>query len=408
MIKRTLYTIAFNKVWGRQMRFIVGPRQAGKTTIAKAKLSEEKDSNLYYLWDSQEIRKRYRQSELFFSTDMPLSQNKKHWLCFDEIHKMPKWKNIVKSIFDQTEKNFFFIVTGSSKLNITKSAGDSLSGRYFNFTLFPLTLREVLEKPEINIKHYTVNPIKMLNMILSLKNQDNFKHLEDLFKYSGFPEPFLSKSLLFCSKWQESYIDKVINEDIGLLTRIEDREKLFSLYNLIPEFVGSILSENSISKHLGSNPVSVKNYLKRLADFWLLFKICPYSKNIKRAIRKSSKWYLFDWTKVNNEAAKFENYVAVELFALTKYISNMTNDKYSLSFVRDKNKNEVDFLILRNHSPWLMIESKLSDRPLDKHLYSLSEQLGNIPILQLCKEPNINIQIKKNVFKFSADRFFSF
>ena len=96
MIIRNLYDIAFSDQWGRQMRCITCPRQVGKTTIARQKLSDEKSEPLYYLWDLRGIRQRYKANELFFTADA-MDSSRKLWVCFDEIHKMPKWKNILKA-----------------------------------------------------------------------------------------------------------------------------------------------------------------------------------------------------------------------------------------------------------------------------------------------------------------------
>ena len=124
------------------MRFITGPRQVGKTTLARQKLNDEKSEPLYYLWDLRSVRQRYKEHELFFTEDA-LDPARKLWICFDEIHKMPKWKNILKAAFDETSDRYQFIVTGSAKLDIVRGAGDSLAGRYFTFHLLPLTLDEV-------------------------------------------------------------------------------------------------------------------------------------------------------------------------------------------------------------------------------------------------------------------------
>ena len=103
MIERSLFYIAFDSSWGRQMRFIRGPRQSGKTTLARAKLKEADALKLYYLWDLRSVRNRYKANELFFTSDSPANKGQKQWVCFDEIHKLNAWKNILKGIFDATQ-----------------------------------------------------------------------------------------------------------------------------------------------------------------------------------------------------------------------------------------------------------------------------------------------------------------
>lgn len=406
MIERTLYSIAFSEEWGRQMRFITGPRQSGKTTLSKVKLAREHTQELYYLWDLRKIRQRYKEHELFFTEDIPPSQKRKFWVCFDEIHKMPKWKNILKGIFDETEEHYQFVITGSAKLSISRKAGDSLSGRYFTFHLYPLTVKEVVGNPSLDL----LAREKALDFILSKLDKTTTKAvsqgLDDLLEYSGFPEPFLRHSKPFHNKWAQDYLDRVITEDIGTLTRIVDRDNLYEVYKLLPEMVGSPMSNNSLAAHLEISPKTVKNYLKRLEDFYLTFALPPYSKNIKRALIKASKQYLYDWTRVDDKAKRFENFAAVQLYTQVSLWSELSGHQYCLWYIRDKEKRETDFLITENNQPWLMIEVKLSDSPVEPHHILVSQELGNVPVVQVCLQENIASQQKSNVFRISASRFF--
>ncbi|MDP2939168.1 MAG: ATP-binding protein [Candidatus Omnitrophota bacterium] len=404
MLQRSLFDIAFAGVWGRQMRFITGPRQSGKTTLAKMKLKEAGTQKLYYLWDLRSVRNRYKASELFFTSDSPAQRGAKLWVCFDEIHKVNGWKNILKGIFDATQEHYQFIVTGSSKLDILRQAGDSLSGRYFTFQLLPLSLREVIGQPRIE-KSECNNPLDFILEQMNRKDTKVQKALEQLLAYSGFPEPFLAGRGDFQKKWSRDYLERVITEDIGLLTRIADREKLHDLYELFPEMIGSPISENSLASHLESNPVTIKNYLRKLQDFYLAFKIMPYSRNIKRALLKASKWYLYDWTRIKDPHKRFENYIAVELNSRLSAWQDLTGTEFSLSYIRDKNKQETDFLILKERKPWLMVEAKYSDVPIENHHIRISNILGGIPIVQVCFEDNVASQEKKNAFRLSASRF---
>lgn len=404
MIERSLFYIAFDSSWGRQMRFICGPRQAGKTTLARTKLKEADALKLYYLWDLRSVRNRYKTNELFFTSDSPAKKGQKQWVCFDEIHKLNAWKNILKGIFDATQEHYQFIVTGSSKLDIFRKAGDSLSGRYFTFQLFPLMLKEVIGYPKID-KAECDNSLDFVLGQMNRQSKGVQKALRQLLVYSGFPEPFLTGREEFQRKWSRDYLDRVITEDIGLLTRIADREKLHDLYQLFPEMIGSPVSENSLAAHLESNPVTIKNYLRKMRDFYLAFKIMPYSRNIKRALLKASKWYLYDWTRVKDPHKRFENYIAVELNSRLCAWQDLTGMEFSLNYIRDKNKQETDFLILKEREPWLMVEVKYSDAPIEGHHIAVSHILGGIPVAQVCFEDNIAFQEKKNAFRLSASRF---
>ena len=403
MIERSLYASAFGAQWGRQMRFISGPRQSGKTTLSKMKLAKEDCQKLYYLWDLRSVRERYKEQELFFTQDQPPHREKKNWVCFDEIHKMPRWKNILKGIFDTTEDHYQFIITGSAKFDVSKRSGDSLSGRYFTFHLFPLTFKEVIGHPQID-----PSPDEnALDFLLEKFDHaaSHFQALDALLEYGGFPEPFLRHSKVFQKKWAEDYLDRVIREDIGILTRIEDRDRLYDLFKLLPEMAGSPLSENSLAGHLETSPPTIKNYLKRLEDFYLAFRITPYSRNIKRSLLKASKWYLYDWTKIADQAKRFENFIAVELSTQLSLWTEAAGEAYRLHYIRDREKRETDFLIVKQNKPWLMIEVKLSDGRVDYHHKAAAEVLGRIPVVQICYENNICSQEDKNIFRLSASKF---
>lgn len=403
MIQRLLYSNAFSDEWGRQMRFITGPRQTGKTTLAKQKLTREKCGELYYLWDLRKVRNRYRENELFFTADAP-PRKKMKWLCFNEIHKMPKWKNILKGIYDETFEHYHFIVTGSAKLDVLKRAGDSLSGRYFTFHLYPLCLQEACANAP-----KTPPDIPAIANDYILTKMDGTSALpgavDTLMDFGGFPEPFLKQSVGFLRKWSEEYAATIIKEDIGALTRIIDREYLYELYNLLPQMVGSPISESSLAGHLQISPVTVKNYLKRLEDFYLMFSLRPYSKNIKRSLLRASKCYLFDWTKIQDPGARFEDFTACQLKTETSLWADGSGVNYDMHYIRNKQKQETDFLITREKKPWLLIEAKLKDGPVDKHHYSTAADL-KVPFVQVCKERNVASLQKKGVYRISADRFF--
>ncbi len=385
------------------MRFITGPRQVGKTTLARQKLHEEKSEQLYYLWDLRNIRQRYKENELFFTADA-MDPAKKLWVCFDEIHKMPKWKNILKAAFDETSDRYQFIVTGSAKLNIVRRAGDSLAGRYFTFHLMPLTLDEVYRDRSVQVD---VPEFAQEFIDLALDGAPAPQELlVQLLEYSGFPEPFLQQLRAFHNKWARDYLETVIREDIGALTRIVDREYIFDLYNLLPEMVGSPVSQSSLASHLQISPATVKSYLRRLEDFYLAFSVRPYSKNIKRSLLKAGKYYLYDWSRINNKGARFENYVACELNARLTLWGDVTGDDFSLFYIRNKQKQETDFLVVRHGAPWLLVESKLADGSIERHHFERMNALNGVPFIQVCLEPNVVSMQKRNAYRISACRLF--
>ena len=138
---------ALDKEWlSDRMLFIAGPRQVGKTTYAKNKIDQQEGS--YFNWDDKKVRNAYALNPSFFDNGDKLGK----LIVFDEIHKMRKWKNILKGAYDVYKSNYKFIITGSAKLDTFRKSGDSLVGRYFLTHMFPLSVGDLINN---NFKEYT-------------------------------------------------------------------------------------------------------------------------------------------------------------------------------------------------------------------------------------------------------------
>ncbi|MFH1024589.1 MAG: ATP-binding protein [Planctomycetota bacterium] len=410
MLSRALEPICRDPAFGRQMRFITGPRQCGKTTLARAILKKDGDTSLYYNWDTREVRDRYRQNPMFFTGDSHRnaapSGSRHPWVVFDEIHKMPKWKNILKGQFDAAEDRFRFIVTGSARLDLFRKSGDSLAGRYFLFHLFPLTLRE-LPGAAAPAPPRAVPPA--LEWVLqrldgSVNRQEA---MESLLACGGFPEPFLKADARFHRKWQAAHIDRVVREDLRDLTRIPELENIATLIRLLPGRVGSPLSLNALREDLEVSHTAVRTYVRALELILTVFLLRPFHKSLARAIRKERKVYLFDWSLVGDPALRFENYAALELKARVEMWNDAGIGEFDLGYVRNRDGRETDFLITAKGNPWLLLEAKLTDRPVESHHIRHARALGDIPFVQLTAEPGIALQEGRRVFRVSASRFFA-
>jgi len=128
---------------GRRMIWIAGPRQTGKTFLAKEHLRHHRCERLYYNWDDPVIRRLYLRDPVWFESAARQLTAERPWIVFDEIHKRPRWRDILKGAYDRFRDDFRFMVTGSARLELFRKGGDSLAGRYSLFHLPPLNLREV-------------------------------------------------------------------------------------------------------------------------------------------------------------------------------------------------------------------------------------------------------------------------
>ncbi len=390
LIKRFLEDIAFSGVYSRQMRFITGPRQSGKTTIALNKLKASGNTKFYYNWDRKEVRGRYRKIGDFLALDT--AGKRKPWVCFDEIHKFPKWKNILKDFFDTHEKKVNFTVTGSARLDAMRKAGDSLAGRYFVFKLNPFMLAEICGgKKERVMPGKKAGDMIMKNISVGRDEKDKMHSMLEL---SGFPEPLIRGSRVFASKWQDDYFERIVKEDLRDISAIHYLEKVLDLIYLLPDKIGSPLSINSLQEDLETGFHTVKNYINYLNLTYVLFRLSPYSKKISRAVKKEKKVYFYNYSVISDEAARFENYVALELKARVDLWNDSAPDRFDIFFIRTRGGRETDFLITKNKNPYILFEAKLSSKNIDSHHIHNSEVLGNIPFVQLVKKPGV-VKVKK-------------
>ncbi|MBI2995877.1 MAG: ATP-binding protein [Candidatus Melainabacteria bacterium] len=402
MIERELYSLIEKDSNLRQMSFVAGPRQIGKTTLAKELLHKHNCSEFYFNWDLASTRSNYRENSNFYSNN--IGNRKKVWICFDEIHKLRKWKNILKEHFDKNEGRMKTIITGSARLDLFRKSGDSLAGRYFLYHLLPLTLSEISARGK-NVEEKLASAIDFIELRISRKVKSK-NSIDQLLRFSGFPEPFKIASEDFHTKWKKSYVDRLIYEDLREISQIQDLEKTALLIDLLPERIGALLSINSLSEDLEVNFRTAKNYLKALELTYILFFIKPYTKNISRSVRKEQKVYFYDWTRINNESNRFENYVACELFILVSFWNDSGYGYYDLNFIRTKDGKETDFLIIKDKKPWLLIEVKLASKEIKSHHITQAKYLGNIPVIQIVYEGSVIKRLDKNLFIISAEKFF--
>jgi predicted AAA+ superfamily ATPase len=265
---------------------------------------------------------------------------------------MKKWKQWLKGIYD-TEIKTNFLVTGSARLDTHKKVGDSMAGRYFQYRLMPLCLKEFAQN-----KHRTPK-----------------ENLDNLLQLSGFPEPFFSSSESFYKKWRKTHLDIIVKQDISETETIKRITDLEFLIELMKPKVGSTLSYKSLCEDLLTDDKTVKRWLTIFENSYLLFKITPYSKNILHSTKKAPKYYFYDFPRIDDLGARLENLVALSLLKEIYFLNDTEGEDYSLHFLRDKDHHEVDFLIAKNKKPIIAIEVKTASTEISSGFLKLTNQL---------------------------------
>lgn len=383
------------------MIFLSGPRQAGKTTLARM-ISEDFLSSLYFNWDILEHKKKLMENPLLYeevnrkNKDTPL-------IIFDEIHKYRQWKSYLKSAYDRDGDNYKFFITGSGRLDIFRKGGESLAGRYLLFYLWPFTLAELSGK-NTPYEDFIKNPQEIYDE--KKENQDIWNNLA---RFSGFPDPYLTGKERYYRNWSNTYRKQLLREDIRDSADLRNFDSVEILYSLIPSKIGSPLSMAGLARDVRVSFDSIKSWLGLFEKFFLIFRISPWTGKLSRAISKEKKAYLYDFGEIDDPSIRFENMAALELLRAVNNWNNRGLGNYSLYYVRNREKEEVDFLIADKNKPVMLVETKLSDESVSKSLRKF-QLLLNVPAIQLVNKTGICRLIsneKLKILVISASRWLS-
>jgi hypothetical protein len=379
VIDRPAYTALWRELaTDKAMVLMAGPRQAGKTTLARS-IAAGYANRVYTNWDVVTDRARVLREPHFFEA-VDRRDASRPVVVFDEIHKFRGWKNYLKGVYDAFHQDFDFLVTGSGRLDVYRKGGDSLAGRYALFHLWPFTLAELAGR-QVALDRFWDDPLGVATAD-SGAAETIWRRLG---RFSGFPEPYVRATPAAYRRWSTAYHSQLVREDIRDLTAIVSISSVETLFSLLPDRVGSLLSVTALSEDLKAAYNTVQSWLEAFESLYLTFSITPWSRRVIRATQKARKLYLLDYAAIEDRAARFENMVAVELLRAVTAWNDAGHGAYGLHFVRNKEKEEADFLITERRRPRLLVEVKLGERSPAPALLKFQRQLG-VPAVQLTDE----------------------
>lgn len=319
----------------KKIVFLVGPRQVGKTWLAKEIAAGFKNA-VYLNYDHLPDREIIRDEAWRENTEL---------LVLDELHKMPDWKNYLKGVFDTRPPHLKILVTGSARLDFLRQGGDSLAGRFFAHRLLPFSLRE-------------------------LETTSFAGDLERLIERGGFPEPFLAGDPLDAERWRRQYVDGLVRADILDFETIHELKAMMLMLAMLRQRVGSTISLTSIARDIGISPSTAIKYLQILEALYIIFRVTPWSHNIARSLLKEPKVYFFDTGLVEGDAgARFENCIAVSLLKHLYGCADYRGEEWGLHYVRTKEGREVDFCLVKGNRIETLVECKIAERAVSPHLH---------------------------------------
>jgi len=348
----------------RQMIFLSGSRQVGKTTTS-LEASSESPIHYYFNWDNEDHRALIIEgpSAIARLTKLDEIQKTLPILVFDEIHKYRNWKRFLKGFFDTYEKKCRIIVTGSARLDIYKRGGDSLMGRYFLYRIHPLSIREIAD-PSL--------PIQEIQQPKNINPAD----YEALLTYGGFPEPYLKRAKPFFNHWKRLRIDQFFREDLRDLSRIQEISQIQLLAEILQEQATHALNYSILAGKIKVSAPTLQRWIELLKNLYFCFTIQPWSKNLSRSLIKEPKVFLWNWALVEDLGARLENFVASHLYKAIQFWTDQGFGDFGLYYLRDKDKREVDFLVTKNRKPWFLVEAKASgNQGISRWLYYYQEKL---------------------------------
>ena len=318
----------------RKILLVTGPRQCGKTTLARMLVEDAE----YFNYDLAEHRLSL--AKRAWNRDKPL-------VIFDELHKMAGWKAWLKGTYDVEGLPPGLLVTGSANLETFRKTGDSLAGRHFQFRLHPLDVSEAVANGGMGAK----------------------EALDRLLAVGGFPEPFLDATEPYYNRWRRSHVDIILKDDLRTLTAVQDIQGIETLIELLRSRVGSPTSAATLAGDLQKSPNTIQSWLRVLERLYVVFKVVPHHRNVARALLKQPKYYFYDAGLVTGDSgAKLECVVACALLKEVHRRADVEGEELELRYIRDKEGREVDFLIADRRGPRHLIEVKWRDAEPSRNL----------------------------------------
>jgi len=309
---------------------VLGPRQAGKTTLCKIAFPdyeyvslEDPDTRLYATEDPRGFLNQYSQ-----------------YVIFDEVQRVPQLLSYIQTIVDEDNIKAQFILTGSHQLELSSAIAQSLAGRTAQLTLLPLSMSELDKNEELNAD--------MLDGFMPGKHKDKIN----------------------TARFYRSYFQTYVERDVRLIINLKETAKFEKFVRLCAGRVGQLFNQSSLANDVGVSANTINDWVSVLEASFIIYRLQPYYENLGKRLIKSPKLYFIDtglaaWlmgietkTQMQRDPLRgnlFENLIVIDIL---KSKLNQGKDP-RLFFYRDSHGNEVD-LVIQQGNNLLPIEIKSS------------------------------------------------
>src|SRR5437588_8192195 len=350
----------------RQIALVSGPRQVGKTTTCRS------ISDAYLNWDNADDRRKLLRGPAALAEALQLDRLGAQLpvAVLDELHKYSKWKSLLKGFFDTYGDRVHLIVTGSSRLDVFRRGSDSLMGRYLLYRMHPWSVGESLR---------TDLPPREIQPPAELTSAE----WDALWEHGGFPEPFLRRDSRFTRRWRSLRQEQLSREDLREVAQVGDLGTIETLMQLLAEQSAQQLIYSNLAREIQVSVDTVKRWVDLLARLHYGFMVSTWFRTVTKALRKEPKWFQRDWSGLADDGARAETLVACHLLKAVEGWTDLGFGDFELRYLRDKQKREVDFLVVKDHKPWFLVEVKLSETSLSPSLAHFQAQTKAAHAFQL-------------------------
>ena len=357
----------------RQMALVSGPRQVGKTTTCRLQ------ATAYVNWDNLDDRELILSGpgRLVDALKLDRMTDTAPVILFDELHKFPRWKQFLKGFFDTHADRVRITVTGSSRMDVYRRSGDSLMGRYFPYRMHPFSVAEIATRK-------LPDPVRIFHPPRPIGAEE----FDALWRHGGYPEPFLKRDERFSRRWQSLRVQQLVREDIRDFTQVQQLDQLEVTARLLMDRSARQLVHGNLARQVRVSVDTVRRWVAALCDLHLGFLVRPWFNNVSRSLRKEPKWYLRDWASIRDVGQRAETFVACHLLKAVDGWNDLGLGDFQLGYLRDKEKREVDFIVVRDGSPWFLVEVKHGDESMAPSLRRYQNQTGAPFAFQVTMDSN--------------------
>lgn len=327
-LSRAIFDKFLQKLIPNKVVLLLGARRIGKTVFINKVIEKLKEP--YLLLNGEDITTAEILKKRSIQNYKRLLGNKKV-LIIDEAQKIPEIGNILKLIVDEIN-GIKIIVTGSSTFDLNNQIGEPLTGRKLTFNLYPFAQMEFS---------------KIENLI---QTKDN---LEERLIFGSYPELLQYSTREEKTEYLKEIVNSYLLKDIFALEKIRSSSKLFDLLRLLAYQIGKEVSYHELGTQLGMSKNTVERYLDLLSKVFVIYKIQGFSRNLRKEVTKSSKWYFYDNgirntlianhnpINLRNDAGElWENYLLTERIKYQNYTGMLVNNY----FWRTYQQQEIDWI----------------------------------------------------------------